>query len=123
MVLENLGLCLGNGNSISFWKDKWVPSSGRLLDHATSKVSGQLIDEKVSDMLINPSRWNWEFLSSMLHSHICAKIAVVPPSPGLFDGDVLVWLPSSNGNFSVKSAYTSISHMDGAISDPLYKLI
>ena len=59
----------------------------------------------------------------MLASHICAKIAVIPPPSGLFDGDILVWLPSSDGNFSVKLASISISHMDGAISDLLYKLI
>ena len=81
----------------------------------------QSTNTKANDVLIDLGGWNWDYLSLMLPPHICAKIAAVPPPLGLFDSNILVWLPSSNGNFSVKSAYISISLLDGAMPNFLYK--
>ena len=35
----------------------------------------------------------------------------------------MVWLPSSNGNFSVKSAFTTIAQLDSVSSDPFFHII
>ena len=123
LVVNNLGWRLGNGSSVSFWKDTWIPTCGQLLDHAISQVPNNILYDEVNNVTAPSGGWNWNLITTMLPAHICGKIAAIPPPSEVLGSDILIWVPSCDGNFSVKAAYNAIAHPDNATSDPLYQLI
>ena len=123
LVEKNLGWRLGNGNSISLWQDNWIPSSGPLLDLSLTQILHHMLKVKVSSVVETSSTWNWAILSSYLPPSVCALIAAIPPPIDGLDHDILAWLPSSNGNFGVSSAYFAFSNVNGLSTDPLFRSI
>jgi ribonuclease HI len=98
------GLCwrVGDGNLIKFWMDDWTglgPLSNFAL-HSDAIVYDALIHDFWSD-----NDWNIQLLSTCLPSHIVDQISKYPISQSGDVSDNQVWRPSSNGNFSVSSAY------------------
>ncbi|KAL0439908.1 UNVERIFIED_CONTAM: hypothetical protein Slati_2473800 [Sesamum latifolium] len=94
---------IGSGHSVDVWKDPWIPRapSLRLL---TPNVHN-LQNLQVSDLIVDSTReWNVELLNSLFWVEDCEVIQQIPlsfsPEP-----DLLIWHFSSNGLFSVKSAY------------------
>ena len=67
--------------------------------------------------------WDWAFISTLLLPNVCAKIAAIPPPDNAFDPDILLWLPSQEGNFNVSSAHPSIAYLNGTSYEPIYRSI
>lgn len=93
---------VGNGCTIKFWKDNWT-GLGTLSPLA---LHTDFIDEDalVQDFWCH-NGWDCELLNACLPSHIVAKILTIPISCDANVGDKIIWNPTSNGNFSVRSAY------------------
>ena len=123
VVQDNLIWRLGNGNSVSFWQDKWIPSCSRLRDHLLQSVPAHLVNVKVKDLVLNSGGWDWNSFQHLLPSRICSLIASFPPPSQQASADSLVWEPSGDGDFSVKSAYEKIAQWKFATSDPLFNSI
>ncbi|CAL8132777.1 unnamed protein product [Prunus armeniaca] len=83
-VLNGLKWRVGNGDNILFWKDNWA-GCGPLENFATISLSDDLLEWTVSDFLTEQG-WNTNWLL------------------GCLPLDVL----TSNGEFSVKTAYLSL---------------
>ena len=63
---------------------------------------------KVGDAVVLAGGWNWNLLSGILCLAIIDKIFGLL-APNLSEKlDLIVWLPSKDGNFSVQSAYYEI---------------
>lgn len=95
---------VGNGESIRFWEDNWIPN----LPHF-----------KVSSPLPSGCEWNWvsDFISKQTGTWDMDKLrscvseeeaqAIIKIPFSLSDGsDKLIWSLSSSGQYSVKSGYT-----------------
>ena len=95
--------CIGNGASVSIWKDRWIPKLESF--KATSPHAVHQNDDRVSSLLDVASRcWDVTKVRAMFLPHEAVAILSIPISFSLPE-DSMCWAWSSNGKFSVKSAY------------------
>jgi hypothetical protein len=103
-VTRNITWCIQNGHHVRFWKDAWIRDCGPLLNLASNGIPiGQM--EYVVSHYARDGQWNWEVLNQILPREICEKLTVIkPPSNG--KSDFPCWNLTTDGNFSLKSAYS-----------------
>lgn len=101
---------IGDGDSVHFWKDKWL-SSGPLIDKArnVSLIDTQL---KVRDFLINDD-WNLRMLHDIVDNETVANIVKTPAAVYGSGNDKIIWNGTSNGKFSIASAYSILFNNHG----------
>ncbi|CAL9017025.1 unnamed protein product, partial [Prunus brigantina] len=84
----------------------------------SSPISNEEIDvDEVVANYFTQSGWNIPKLLEVLHVDVVQKIISTPAD---FDGsspDTLVWGPSSNGEFTIKSAYNICSSLSQGADD------
>ena len=120
---QNLGWRIGDGRTVRFWLDSWVPRVRALSSFATKQISPGDLQDVVASFVNSEGNWDWQRLHSVLPPEICHLICgLVPPSPNAGD-DSVCWLPSHDGNFSVFSVYNTLAGHGCKEYDPLYKLI
>ncbi|KAF3953919.1 hypothetical protein CMV_020668 [Castanea mollissima] len=94
---------IGNGRTVNFWRDRWLPSSDsfKVLSpqgHNTGLVKvAQLIDS-------NTGTWKTELIKEAFLPHEADCILSIPLSLQLPE-DSRVWAWSKNGIYTVRSAY------------------
>jgi hypothetical protein len=100
---------IGNGNNINFWNDRWVGDSALInqIDN-TARLDLQL---KVCDAWTF-NGWNLAFLSRHFSSETLHQITKIPVNFGQRGNDKIIWGETSNGHFSVKSAYLLLMQED-----------
>ncbi|KAL0318628.1 UNVERIFIED_CONTAM: putative mitochondrial protein [Sesamum angustifolium] len=93
---------IGTGQSVSVWKDPWLPRAPSFRVITPPLLGAQL---KVCDLILEHTReWDVEAVQSLFWLEDSTLILQIPLSfSGV--GDLLVWHFSSNGLFSVRSAY------------------
>ncbi|CAL8078089.1 unnamed protein product [Prunus armeniaca] len=94
---------LGKGDKVKFWRDKWISDVPLMqtVDLAHDLNSNSL----VSDFFVN-GWWDVEKLRSVLPEEWVQKvIGCSTDFQGILE-DCQIWKPTSNGFFSVKSAYS-----------------
>ncbi|KAK2662565.1 hypothetical protein Ddye_001139 [Dipteronia dyeriana] len=64
---------VGDGESIGFWQDDWVPVCGKLTIYATIPISDEQMKQKVSDYLLS-NTWDLDKLSSVLPLSVMQRI-------------------------------------------------
>ena len=97
---------IGSGDDVLFWTDNWL-SCGTLRQWATIDLSEELIQTKVSDFL-DDGVWDTVCLTACLPDNIVKLITGMHVG---FNGngvDKRIWQFTSNGCFSVKTAYSSL---------------
>ncbi|PRQ26177.1 putative RNA-directed DNA polymerase [Rosa chinensis] len=102
---------IGHGNSIKFWTDHWL-KNGPLINLARTTEN---IDFNISvrDSWTNGG-WNISFLEQFFEEDIINKILSMPVGFAGGDDDKIIWSGTSNGHFSVKSAYLSLFDEENA---------
>ncbi|KAF7809654.1 reverse transcriptase [Senna tora] len=102
LLVKNLTWRVGDGCSIDFWKDPWVPNlpNFRLPVEGGSASQGMV---KVADFIVN-GRWDAAKLRLVVESDVVEEIFAlhIPRSGGV---DKLCWAESKNGVYSVRSGY------------------
>lgn len=86
-----------------FWQDKWLPG----IDSLASMVLHPIPQHERFFMVSHygeEAGWRWDRFQQYLPDHICLLIAAVKPPSGA-SHDFPGWGPSSNGQFTLKSAY------------------
>ncbi|KAL9451429.1 hypothetical protein AB3S75_013068 [Citrus x aurantiifolia] len=96
---------IGDGEKVRFWWDCWVTTSNPLADFVTQPIPNTLLSKRVADFVDETGNWNWSLFSHLLPNNILLKIASVHPPKASHEVDSYFWGVSSNGIFSVKSAY------------------
>jgi hypothetical protein len=95
---------IGDGHSIKIQGDKWLPNIGSL---SFSPESSLHCNAMVSD-LIDASLlgWNCSLIDSIFSAYEAKIIKSIPLCPPL-PPDKIIWNGTSNGMFSIRSAYYS----------------
>ncbi|KAH9724217.1 putative ribonuclease H protein [Citrus sinensis] len=96
---------IGDGERVRFWWDCWVTTSSPLAEFVTQPIPNTLLSKRVADFVDETGNWNWSLFSHLLPNNILLKIASVHPPTASHGADSFFWGASSNGTFSVKSAY------------------
>ena len=95
--------CIGNGASVCIWKDRWIPKLESF--KASSPHADHQNEERVSSLLDAASRcWDVAKVRAIFLPHEAEAVLSIPISFRLPE-DSMRWAWSSNGKFSVKSAY------------------
>jgi hypothetical protein len=93
---------IGDGNSIKIWGDRWLPNIGSLIFSAASSLS---CEAKVSDLIdVSVKGWKCSLIDSSFLAYVTNIIKNIPLCPSL-PPDKIIWDGTSNGVFSVRSAY------------------
>ncbi|GFS40309.1 hypothetical protein Acr_00g0067750 [Actinidia rufa] len=107
---------VADGDSISFWDDKWVPSFENF--EITSQGPDGSALSKVSDFIFQGcGHWHLLLLRSQVTEEEVQAIATIPISSSN-SKDQLVWHFNANGIYSVKSGY-SIAFTQYTTSKPI----
>ncbi|CAL8155261.1 unnamed protein product [Prunus armeniaca] len=94
---------LGKGDKVKFWRDKWI--SDVPLMQIVDLAPDLNLNSLVSDFFVN-DWWDVEKLRSVLPEEWVQKVTGCSADfQGLLE-DCHIWKPTSNGLFSVKSAYS-----------------
>lgn len=101
--MEGMQWRVGNGEKIRIWKDRWLPPPSSTLFYSPHQRLD--VDPRVSN-LIDPATegWNMQLLNEIFSPEEVMRICSVIPSP-LHAADSLFWQGTSQGVFTVKSAY------------------
>jgi hypothetical protein len=103
VLIHGLMWRIGDGNEVRIWGDRWIPrpcnfaiqSLVRILQPQARVV--ELIDQDMK-------RWNGPLVDSIFQKDEADLIKNIPLSP-LAPKDCLIWRCTSNGEFTVRSAY------------------
>lgn len=110
-VQQNIIWRLGNGNRTQFWKDQWVPACGPLIEGIGGQLLAHKETKKVSDFLLADGSWNNVNFCHLLPLAVCDQIkGVIHPHLDLGE-DHCAWKATSNGVFTVQSAYWLITQV------------
>lgn len=93
-------MIIGNREKMALWQDNWY-ALGLLLDKFGDRIiydSGLLSDTKVKEV-IHHNQWSWPTTNFLL----LLEIKIITMDRPIRDKDYIVWLPHSNGCFSINS--------------------
>jgi hypothetical protein len=103
LIQEGMKWRIGNGNLVKIWGDKWLPTP------TTYKVQSPITilpEEAVVRTLIDDESRGWKkALVNSVFSKEEADIIFSIPLSKYGNPDMLIWRGSSNGEFTVRSAY------------------
>lgn len=105
VVSQGLGWVLGDGKTIKFWSDRWLIGDP-LSASVTALLPPEELGKRVADYWLQGLGWDRMKLSQWLPESIIMKLlaVVVNNLPGVHDS--LSWQGTSNGAFTVSSAYS-----------------
>nr|XP_025692428.1 uncharacterized protein LOC112794656 [Arachis hypogaea] len=100
---DNLVWRLGSGENVNFWNDHWMPGVHHLIDFAQPEVFPNMLEERVCDY-VSDRRWDLNRIAVVLGDDwIPVFRSTKTPEPEMGE-DILAWLLTSDGAFSIKSA-------------------
>ena len=118
IVKEGLGWSLGDSKQVNFWLDKWTSLDMCLKDLTIANVPAEHLSRKVNHYVDIVGNCNWLEFQHLLPPSTLMHIAAIKP-PQIIDGpDTIFWGHSSNGKFSVCSAYDVIISNSPYAKDP-----
>jgi hypothetical protein len=103
LLQEGLLWRIGDGKSVNIWKDRWLPTP---ISFSVMSPIRVLPDTATVLRLFDPrlGGWNCNFIKDIFHQDEAEVIASIPLSPS-YPPDRLTWLGTTDGLFTVRSAY------------------
>jgi hypothetical protein len=103
---------IGNGKQTSIWEDRWIHPNGESPTWTPKPANSSL--STVSD-LIDPqsNQWNQQLLNQNFYpmeAKMISQIPLVNPS----EDDIISWLGTKDGIYSVKSGYHALIEWNDA---------
>lgn len=122
-VVENSVWRLGNGLTVKFWTDNWVPTLGPLIDWTTSPLEPADLLKCVRDFVDRNGNWQLERVRDVLPSQVIDQIFLLCPPREITAEDVVAWKCTPDGVFTVKSAYDAITGPPDNSNQQLFNLV
>ncbi|KAJ8767189.1 hypothetical protein K2173_013586 [Erythroxylum novogranatense] len=104
-VVGGIGWSIGSGQQVKFWTDLWTASASPLLELASEEVPEEARNRCVDYYADRDRGWIWEYFQHILPMSSLLHIAAIPTPSDDRGADLPIWRLTSNGNFSIKSAY------------------
>ena len=103
VVAEGTRWCVGNGNKIRLWEDKWLPTPTHFkpVSPRTNLQEGSQVSSLIDQTLCT---WKEDVVRNTFLPHEAEVILGIPLSSFPTE-DRRVWSATANGLFSVHSAY------------------
>lgn len=108
-----MGRTITDGRGTKIWSELWSPLDLPLLQYIDKNWQLLNLEDTVHHYLLDDRRWNDSKLRMFLLEWVIHKIHMVQPQENSL-GDKLCWRPSSDGNFTVKSAYECSKQIDAS---------
>lgn len=122
VVEQGMGWLIRNGRSVQFFKDKWLLADVTIKTNCLRPLTEEEENSVVADWVVD-GMWDFQKLGTIISSDIFRRLmAKLPPKAEAGD-DVMIWLGSSNGNFSVRIAYNQIEIFNPSSYGNVYKEI
>ena len=96
---------LGNGNSIRFWEDRWLPGQIKLAEVVINNLPEEYLEVKVADVITEDGEWNLDHFVPYLTPDIVCTILYQRLHVDVEDSPS--WRYTASGDFSTRSAYMS----------------
>ena len=120
-IMECLRWKINNGEATAFWLDNWVDVEEPLHQFVKVHIDDDQIKAPVKDFRLNLG-WDWKLLDQILPENIIAKIKSILAPVNEAGPDKLTWF-TSDGCFSVTSAYSSLMQQTWSPSNPVWAKI
>lgn len=115
---------VGNGEHVRFWRDRWISGIDSLENYVNVSLSRDEREARVAAFVCDNGNWNTQRFCHFLPDDITSKIISMQPPSHNASPDCLAWRHSTDGMFSVKSAYDALLNHDSHYpKDPLWKLV
>lgn len=122
-VIGNLVWRVGTGDHVNFWNDPWVNTLGPLQDLAISAIPTHLLPFRVNQVVWPSGGWNLGIVANLLPDFVCRKIEAMHPPIPTNGADTIAWKGTTDGEFSLASAYDSLQDPPLVIGPQLYKIL
>ena len=96
---------LGNGNSIRFWEDRWLPGQIKLAEVVINNLPEEYLEVKVVDVITEDGERNLDHFVPYLTPDIVRTILYQRLHVDVEDSPS--WRYTASGDFSTRSAYMS----------------
>ncbi|CAN1176559.1 Putative ribonuclease H protein At1g65750 [Linum perenne] len=107
-MLRGARSAIRDGHDTRFWLTRWVDADILLVDCIDEDKPLPNLEETVADYVTEFGQWDFDKLRRYLNQEAIEMImGMSPPNPDRGE-DVWVWGASSDGKFSIKSAYNLI---------------
>ncbi|CAA7028167.1 unnamed protein product [Microthlaspi erraticum] len=108
VILESHGWVVGDGRSTHFWTDRWLTEKP-LLERTIASLPATQATPLVRDLWQNNGGWRWDQITPFVSEEVKLELCSVVVDTVTGAEDRLAWWPSPNGEFTVKSAYASLT--------------
>lgn len=105
--LDGLLWRVNSGAQTCFWRDKWVVGIDSLESYACCSFTEEERIKKVCQFINDDGSWNFSLFNNLLPNDIVMRIAGTMPPCDPLSPDIPAWRHSTDGSFTVASAYKS----------------
>ncbi|MCI05610.1 putative ribonuclease H protein, partial [Trifolium medium] len=117
---DNSFWSIRDGRSIAFCHQKWINTDIRISE-LNIHIPELIWNAKVSDLVDDRGRWNWELLNGWLPESILHQIAAVPPPDDSAGPDQCICIGVNNHKFSIAAMYQALCKFDTDSESPNWK--
>nr|KYP36270.1 Putative ribonuclease H protein At1g65750 family [Cajanus cajan] len=111
-----------NGQSTRFWYDAWLPSHTSIIQKALTFVPPAELMRTVRSYRTSQGAWNIEHLQAFLP--VTTLETIRDQHIGNEDEpDEIIWGPTFDGEFKIKSAYEVTSTCLGNVRPPIFRVV
>lgn len=108
VILQGLSWVIGDGRRVKFWSDKWL-SSRSLMEEAVMVLPSEYKELTVRDFWQEGRGWMMERISPFVSVNKRLELGAVVLDNVTGARDRISWSKSTDGGFTVKSAYTMLT--------------
>ena len=113
LLTKNIGWVIGNGHSISIWRDLWLNLSKQEspMGPPTEQSAGLMVSALVD---ANSGQWNIDLIQRLVPEYEEKILCLKPNVTGI--PDKLIWLGTKSGDYTTKSGYFSTIDEDDGVA-------
>ena len=113
---RNIFWSIGDGKCVGAWSQMWI-EEGLCVSELEIDIPQQCKEMKVADLVDFNGNWNFEMLNQWLPYDVVQRIMTIAVPDENDGNDKQMWSVSSNGKFTIASAYHMLSNFDNAAQD------